>query len=229
MVNVYFASYRENAYSGWSARMLLMGGDPEKNGCPFDAAYDSKSASGRSEEGPTLPLTQTVGRINADQEIKLFIPSGRHSEKNIDVEEVREMLTNKGHASVDVQFVDVEMDGLQFKKRDILPNLIREARAACWGVPLNNLNYVPGTPISSEEAQELHIKAGNSGFEPGAFRFLLSRHGLISAKEVTDAIHHKIRRFVESDIMANIYNNKYQKILANRNHRAIARDKESVS
>jgi hypothetical protein len=229
-VNAYFASFRENSFSGWSSRLLLMGtkggeeSGEESPSSPFDTADDSVSASGRHEDGPTVPLIRTVGRVNARYELLIFLPAGGHTEREVDEQEVVETLENRGHPSVDIKWEEADPGDLQFKKKDLLPQLVREARASCWGLSLNNLNYTAGAPISSEEAQELHIKAGSSGYDAGAFKFLLAQRGLISAKEVTKPIQHKIRRIVESETMAKIYNKKYENTLDRRNHRAVARN-----
>lgn len=210
-VQVYFASYRENGVTGWSVRLLLMGGDVDEDLNPFDATYDSVSSTGRFRGGPTDPLLEQAVKVNPRYDLEVWIPSGHHTENNLDQEAVIETLENRGHPSVSVETKEVELNSTKHKEKDLLPLLVREARASCWGVSLNTMNYVPGVPITTEEAQELHIKADSSGFQTGAFRYLLCQFGLVSASEVTGAIHHRVRRIVESGTLARIYNEKYKR------------------
>jgi hypothetical protein len=202
MVDLFFATCRENTTTGYAALMI------EGRALPSDA-----TARGEADRESKDIFKAILSRVPAEKEITVHLKSGERLLSEVSGKKLYKALAARGHPTVGVLVhdptSDEETDG-DFNNQKILTELKSKARAAAWSLRLNPQAFVPGPSVSTEKAQSLHRRAYRNGFTEGGIRLLLSEYGLISTKEVTSAIYDKLRNRFSSEAVAKIYNERYQ-------------------
>lgn len=201
MVDLFFATCRENTTTGYAALIIE------------DGNLSGKSAAKGEEDAKSKSIFQAVlGRVPAESEIKVHLLDGERLTSEVSADKLYKAMYRRGHPSVEIQLhgpTDGERPG-DLNPQTILAGLDTKARAAAWGVRLNASSFVPGPSISTQKAQGLHKRASRNGFSEGALRLLLSEYGLISTGGVTSAIYDDLVNRLSSETVAKIYNERYQ-------------------
>jgi len=209
MVDICFSSSAENDTLGWSVRLVRQSDtEPDE---PFRGTDDVISRSRSTDDAsPTQVLYNITACVQTPEPMRIWVRD-EEWEALDPLDELASQLRQKGHEEANVLAVGDELndESPEFDIEALAKKLHQEARAACWGVTLNENAFVPGMPVENEKAQKLHVIAKRSGFEEGALRLFLSEYGLISTKEVTHSIYDRVRRRLQSTEMANLYNRKY--------------------
>lgn len=217
MIEVHFASIRENSTTGWSIRLVRESDvAPSKN-----SAYSRKNGT-LSKSGTTDDAYQTlfnlITKIDVSQDLRIFVHVKDRVFQNSDgFNDLPAALRERGHENVVViafgkDYSSSDDPDTDYDAFDLNKELYREARAAAWGVRMNPKGYVPGPTIDSEEAQEIHKLANMNGWSKGAFRLFLAEYGLISANEITEAIVDRVKQRLYSGTIAEMYNDKYNQL-----------------
>ena len=208
MVDICIAFEYENDTLGWSTRLVRQGdSEPDE---PFRNTEDVISRSRSTDLSQIKVLYKITACVKTSESLRLWLRNSEWEDSQDDLDGLRQQLRQKGHETVEILFVsDQHEKKIGYDVEALSDDLRREARAACWGVSLNEYAFIPGLPVESKKAQKLHIIAKKSGFTPGALRLFLSEYGMISTKEVTNAIYDRVRRRLQSNSIADLYNQKY--------------------